>query len=53
MLDLLKMLSYEYMNYDDTRVTAEILSKIVLKVYDRGNADKQQIQIVKNETNGD
>ena len=53
LLDLLKMLSNEYMSYNDTRVTANVLSNIVIKLYDRSSSDKLLTQLVKNETNGD
>ena len=49
MLDVLAMLSKEYMKYEGSKITAEVLIDIVYKLYARSNADKEQVKQVEKE----
>lgn len=49
MLDVLAMLSKEYMKYEGSKITADILGDIVYKLYARSSADKEQVKQIENE----
>lgn len=49
LLEVLEMLSKEYLKYDGSKITAEILGDIVFKLYDSKNVDRMQSEAVKNE----
>lgn len=51
LLDVLAILSKEYMEYDGSKITAEILGDIVFKLYTTGSADKSQVAQVEKEIN--
>ena len=51
LLDVLAILSKEYMEYDGSKITAEILGDIVYKLYTTGSADKSQVAQVEKEIN--
>ena len=48
LLDLLSILSKEYLNYEGSKITADILNSIVFNLLDKQN-DKKQIESIKNE----
>lgn len=48
LLEVLAILSKEYLTYDGTKITADILSSIVFNLYDKQN-DKKQAESIKNE----
>ena len=49
MLDVLGMLSKEYMKYEGSKITADVLGDIVYKLYSRSSADVEQVKQVENE----
>lgn len=48
LLEVLAILSKEYLTYDGTKITADVLSSIVFNLYDKQN-DKRQAESIKNE----
>ena len=50
-LDVLKILSKEYVNYEGYKITANLLSSIMLNLYNKHN-DKEIMKIINREVNG-
>lgn len=48
-LDVLGILSKEYMTYTGVKITAKILGDIVYKLYDTNSVDKSQVAIIEKE----
>lgn len=48
LLEVLAILSKEYLTYDGTKITADVLSSIVFNLYDKQN-DKRQAESIKHE----
>ncbi len=48
-LEVLQMLSKEYLTYDGAKITAETLGDIVYKLYDNNNTDKAQVMTIEKE----
>ena len=48
LLEVLAILSKEYLTYDGSKITADVLSSIVFNLYDKQN-DKRQAESIKNE----
>ena len=51
LLDVLEILSKEYLTYDGSKITVELLGDIVFKLYDTKNVDRYQVDDVKKEIN--
>ena len=51
LLDVLGILSKEYLTYDGAKITADILSSIVYKLFDSKSVDKIQVESIKREKN--
>ena len=49
LVDVLSMLSKEYLQYEGSKVTADILGNIVFKLFNTKNIDKVQVESLKNE----
>lgn len=49
LLDVLGILSKEYLTYDGAKITADILASIVYKLYDSTGVDKVQVEDIKKE----
>lgn len=48
-LDILEILSKEYLTYDGAKITAEVLGDIVYKLYDTNKTDKAQVLTIEKE----
>lgn len=48
-LDILEMLSKEYLTFDGAKITAEVLGDIVYKLYDTNKTDKAQVLTIEKE----
>lgn len=49
LLEMLTILSKEYLTYNGSKITADVLSDIVYKLYYNKNVDKVQSDDVKND----
>lgn len=51
LLETLGILSKEYLTYEGSKITAEILGDIVYKLYDTNSIDKAQVKLIETENN--
>ena len=51
LLDVLAILSKEYVTYEGSKITAEILGDVVYKLYSTNSADKSQVTQIEKEIN--
>lgn len=51
LVELLSILSREYLEYNGSKITAEILGDIIFKLYNTKNIDKIQVESIKHEVN--
>lgn len=51
LIDVLGILSKEYLTYDGAKITADILSSIVYKLFDNKSVDKVQVESIKHDKN--
>lgn len=49
LLDVLHILSKEYLTYDGGKITVEVLGDIVYKLFDTKNVDRMQVKLLKND----
>lgn len=49
LLDALAIISKEYLTYDGSKITVDLLGDIIYKLYDSRNVDKVQAESIKNE----
>ena len=48
-LDTLEILSSEYLNYESGKLTTDVLSEVVYKLYDTSRTDKSQVTMIEQE----
>lgn len=51
LLETLGIFSKEYITYEGSKITAEILGDIVYKLYDTNNIDRAQVKLIEDENN--